>query len=92
MKFDLLSAKTCSFFCRFVKCLMQERAQEFEKGGGGGGRNLKPSVFRPKSSEEQKKVNTFADVQFSDSKSNKEQKKDHHALRLSFIRVSPLHH
>ena len=44
-------------------CLpLQGRAQEFERGGG---RNLKPSVFRPKSSEEQKKkVNTSADVQF----------------------------
>ena len=43
--------------------------------GKGGGRNLKPSVFRPKSSEEQKKVNTSAYVQFSGPKSSEEQKK-----------------
>ena len=38
----------------------------------GGGRSLKPFVFRPKSSEEQKK--------------------NHHTVRMSFIRISPLHH
>ena len=43
----------------------------------GGGRNLKPSVFRPKASEEQKKkVNTSADVQFSGPKSSEEQKEE----------------
>ena len=44
------------------------RAQELESEG----HNLEPSVFRPKSSEEQKK--------------------GHQALRLSFIRISLLHH
>ena len=38
----------------------------------GGGRNLKPPIFRPKSSEEQK--NPSADVQFSGPKSSEEQK------------------
>ena len=55
----------------FLKKLSQGRAQELERVGGG--HNLKPSVFHPKSSEEQKR-------------------KGHHALRLSFIRILPLHH
>ena len=41
----------------------------------GGRRNLKPSVFRPKSSEEQKKVNTSANVQFSAQSQAKSKKK-----------------
>ena len=39
-----------------------------------------------------KKVNTCADVLFSGPKPSEEQKKGHHALRLSFICISPLHH
>ena len=74
------------FMC---KMYMQGCVQEFEKAGC----NLKWYVFRPKLTEEQKKqVNTSADVQFSGPKSTEEQKKGHHALRLSFIRTSPLHH
>ena len=69
---------------------MQGRAQKFERGRRP---NLKASVFRPKSNEEQKKVNTSADVQIFRPKSRaKKKKKDHHALRLSFIRILPLHH
>ena len=45
----------------------------------GGGRNLKPFVFRPKSSEEQKnKVNTSADVQFSAQSQVKSKKRSSH--------------
>ena len=71
------------------KCYpVQRRAQEFKNRGG----NLKPSVFSSKSSKELKKVNTSADVQFSGPMSSEEQKKRSSRFRLSFIRISPLHH
>ena len=65
------------------------RAQEFERGG----RYLKLSVFRPKLSEEQqKKGQHFRRCSIFRPKSCEEQKKGHGVLRLSFIRISPLHH
>ena len=64
------------------------------KGGGGGGRNMKLFVFRSKSSEDQKKKKSqhVRRCSLFRAKSSEEQKKGHHALRLTFIRISPLQH
>ena len=50
------------------------RAQKFERGGGGGC-NLKPSVFRPKSSKEQKKRSTRSQMSNVPPKVKKRAKK-----------------
>ena len=57
--------------------LGQGRAQKFEKKGGTHfkAKPAGPDIFRPKTSEEQKKVITPADVQFSAQKQVKSKKK-----------------
>ena len=61
--------------------------------GGGGGRNLKSFVFRPKLSEKQKKMSARLQMHNFPVQSQVKSKKGHHqALGLSFISISHFHH
>ena len=74
--------------CVKIAFSLQGRTRNLK--GRGGAISSRPFSAQSQVKSE-KKVNTSADVQFSGPKSREEQK-SHHALRLSFIRISPLHH